>query len=100
MPLPIGPIVGAAVRAAATKFAGRAATSAAGRAVSVSQFGRGASMLGKSGKLATLGRGAVLMSAFGGSSSGLSSGGTTMPMTPATGPVKKQGLDTYGDEVY
>ena len=65
MPI-IGPVVGALARAAATKLAQRGATAAVSRgAISSSQFARGASGLAKFGRTATtVGRGALLMSAF------------------------------------
>lgn len=92
MPIPIGPIIGAAVRAAATR---------GGTAVSASQFARGASMLNKVskvGKVGKLGRTALLMSAFSGSGNSGSSGMSSS--SPSSEPTKKQGLDTYGDGIY
>lgn len=99
----LGPIIGAAARTIATRVATRAAAGAAartvaGRAVSASQFTRGASAMSKMG---TFGRGAMLMSAFNGSSSGVSSGGSASDYYPTSSePTKKQGLDTYSDGIY
>jgi hypothetical protein len=87
----IGPIVGAAIRAAASRAGGTA---------SATQFGRAASVLPKVGRIAsTVGRRAILMSAFKGVSSALPSlGQGSMPSTGE--PTKKQGLDTYEDGIY
>ena len=94
MPLPIGPILGIAARAAVSKITQRGAMAAAGRAVSTSQLGsRGlVSRLGQSA-----GRGAMLRTAF--MASGASSGGYS-PQPIDTTPQPKQGLDTYGDGIY
>lgn len=100
MPI-IGPVVGALARAAATKFAQRGAASAMTRGtISSSQFARGASGLAKFGRTATtVGRGALLMSAFmGNSASNAPQGLATAPSQE--GPTKKQGLDTYSDNIY
>ena len=101
MPLPIGPVLGVVARAIATKAAQRGATAAVSRgAISSSQFARGASGLAKFGKTATtLGRGAMLMSAFMGNAAG-GSGIQSAPPAQPTEPAKKQGLDTYGDGIY
>ena len=105
MMIPIGPIVGIAARAIASRAATRAAAGAAtrtvaGRAMSASQLARGASTLGKFGRGAmTVGRGAMLMSAFmGNSASNAPQGVATAPGQES--PTKKQGLDTYGDSIY
>ena len=104
--LPLGPILGFAARTVATRVASRAAAGAAartvaGRTLSATQFGRGASALSKVGKLGTLGRGAMLMSVFGGGSSGGSSDGSSPAEFPTNNePTKKQGLDTYSDGIY
>jgi len=94
MPI-IGPIIGAIARAAATR----------GASVSASQFARGASggiikggMRGK-GNLGAMGRGALLMSAFSGTS-GSSSNGLSSTPEQTSGSSQKQGLDTYGDGIY
>ena len=100
MPI-IGPVVGALARAAATKFAQRGAASAMTRGtISSSQFARGAAGLAKFGKTATtLGRGAMLMSAFMGNAAG-GTGVQSAPSAQPTEPAKKQGLDTYSDNLY
>ena len=99
MPLPIGPILGIAARAVATKAAQRGAASAVSRgAISSSQFARGASVAGRVGKIATkVGRGAMLTSAFLGTAAGAAGGNIPQADTEA-GP--KQGVDTYSDGVY
>lgn len=99
MPLPIGPILGIAARAVATKAAQRGAASAVSRgAISSSQFARGASIAGRVGKIATtVGRGAMLTSAFLGTAAG-AAGGSAAPTEADTGP--KQGVDTYSDGIY
>ena len=100
MPLPIGPILGIAARAAVSKITQRGAMAAAGRTVSTSQLGsRGlVSRLGQSA-----GRGAMLRTAFmasGASSGGSGSSGGYSPQPIDTTPQPKQGLDTYGDGIY
>ena len=95
MPLPIGPIVGAAVRAVATKVGQRGAISAA-------QFSgrtRMGGVIGKS-KMGTFGRGALLGAMFSGGSSGSGSSGLSSNPEQTGGTSQKQGLDTYGDGAY
>lgn len=98
MPLPIvGPVIGTLARAAASKAMQRGAMAVGSRGIlSSAQLGRGASTMARVGRVASgLGRGAMLTSAFLGTAAG------TAPSSSApSGPVKKQGLDTYGDEIY
>ena len=106
MMIPIGPIVGIAARAIASRAATRAAAGAAtrtvaGRAMSASQLGRGASVLGRVGRGAmAVGRGAALMSAFTGTTASNATSEMASSPDQSTGPTKKQGLDTYGDSIY
>jgi hypothetical protein len=93
MPLPIGPIVFGAARAAASKFATRGAISSAQFAAKP----RLGAVLGKS-KMGTLGRGALLGSMFSGGSGGTSGLSSNVEQTGGTS--QKQGLDTYGDGIY
>lgn len=99
MPI-IGPIIGTLARAAASKVMQRGAMAAGSRGVlSAAQLSRGAMTAARVGRFATgVGRGAMLTSAFLGTAAG-SAPSMSSPSEPS-GPVKKQGLDTYGDNVY
>lgn len=103
MPLPIGPILFAVGRVALGQAAKRGAAAAVGRAVasrgaiSSSQFSRGAAVAGRIGRAASkIGRAANLTSAFLGSAASGAAGSASFSQDP----VKRQGLDTYGDGVY
>ena len=96
MPFFVGPVIGTLARVAASKAMQRGAVAAGTRGMmSSSQFARGASVASRVGRVASgIGRGAMLTSSFLGTAAGSS------PSSAPSGSVKKQGLDTYGDNIY